>query len=180
MSVKVKRMIALGVCVLLLGVAVFQNIRTNRNGAGELAPQMRISRTPPRRQMAMTARRLRSVQNFWNILPAPRLERESDRSALSEECAMIISDEEASEADKTAAADLAKSLETMAKAETEMEAAIEGRGYEEALVFLGDEGSVEITVLAEKLDETEATAIANIAVESASADLDDISVKCMF
>lgn len=180
MSVKVKRMIALGVCVLLLGVAVFQNIRTNRNGAGELAPTNANKPDATASTDGDDGEKTTVSAELLEYFAGARLERESDRSALSEECAMIISDEEASEADKTAAADLAKSLETMAKAETEMEAAIEGRGYEEALVFLGDEGSVEITVLAEKLDETEATAIANIAVESASADLDDISVKCMF
>ena len=177
MSVKVKRMIALGVCVLLLGVAVFQNVRTNRKGAGELAP----TENPGATAGADENGGKKTVNaELLEYFAGARLERESDRSAVSEECALIISDAEASEADKTAAADLAKSLETLSKTESEMEAAIEGRGYEEALVFLDDAGTVEITVLAESLDETEATAIANIAVESASADLDDICVKCKF
>lgn len=167
MSIKVKRMIALGVCAALLTVAIVQNVRSAKQGAGELKPTAAVNANP-----------VTSTNASEEFFAQARLERESERAAAEAECAAIIADTESTDDEITAANEISKSLTTMKETEEKLESVIAGRGYENVLVMLSDEGEMEITVSKAEIDETEAAAIAQLAQESAGISIDDLCLKC--
>ena len=87
MSVKVKRLIALGVCVALLGVAVFQNVRMNNKD----------KLTPKPTQTANSQSKEDSVVNSDEFFAQARLEKESNRAEEEALCAAVIADSQSTE-----------------------------------------------------------------------------------
>ena len=79
MSIKVKRIIALGVCAALLAVAIVQNVRTGKQEAGELKPTAPANADP-----------VEETNQSEEFFAQARLERESERAAAEAECAAII------------------------------------------------------------------------------------------
>ncbi len=167
MSIKVKRIIALGVCAALLAVAIVQNVRTGKQEAGELKPTAPANADP-----------VEETNQSEEFFAQARLERESERAAAEAECAAIIADSESTDAEITEANELSKSLAAMTETEEMLESVIAGRGYENVLVKLSDDGEMEITVSKGEIDETEAAAIAELAQESSGIAIDNLCLKC--
>ena len=167
MSIKVKRIIALSVCAALLAVAIVQNVRTGKREAGELKPTAAANANP-----------VEETNQSDEFFSQARLERESERAAAEAECAAIIADSESTDAEITEANEISKSLAAMTETEEKLESVIAGRGYENVLVKLSDEGEMEITVSKGEIDETEAAAIAELAQESAGISIDNLCLKC--
>ena len=167
MSMKAKRIIALSVCAVLLTVAVVQNVRTVRRESGELTPTAQVN--------AGAMEKPGAADEFF---AKARLERESERAAAEAECAAVIADEESTDEQISAANETSQSLAAMAETEEALEAVIAGRGYEDVLVMLTEEGEMEITVSKAEIDEAEAAAIAQLAQESAGISIDNLCLKC--
>ena len=85
---------------------------------------------------------------------------------------------ESTEAEITEANELSKSLAAMTETEEMLESVIAGRGYENVLVNLSEDGEMEITVSKSEIDETEAAAIAQLAQESSGVAIDNLCLKC--
>lgn len=93
------------------------------------------------------------------------------------ECAAVIDDTESSEEEKVQAMELKDAIEMMIELESDMETAIKGRGYEEVIVELDEDGYIYVTVMAEELTEQEVMVLAGIAIDTTGATLDQIVVK---
>lgn len=166
MSVKIKRIIALGVCVLLLGVAVFQNVRAHKKADNELKPTAVANAEPM------------DTTDQEEFFAQARLEKESARAETEALCAAVIADSESSAEEISQANAKVESLRVIAETEANLESLIAGRGYQQVLVELTDEGQLEITVSQPEIDESEATAIAQTAQESTGISIDNLCVKC--
>lgn len=167
MSIKVKRIIALSVCAVLLAVAIFQNIRSGRQEAGEVKPTA-VANAEPMEEQNLS-------EEFF---AQARLERESERAAAEAECAAVLADSESTEAEITEANELSQSLAAMTETEEALESVIAGRGYENVLVMLSDSGEMEITVSKAEIDEAEVAAIVQLAQESTEVSIDNLCLKC--
>lgn len=167
MSIKVKRIIALSVCAVLLAVAIVQNVRSAKQGAGEIKPTAAANADP-----------VEEVNPSEEFFAKARLERESERAAAEAECAAVLADSESTEAEITAANEISESLAAMTETEEKLESVIAGRGYEDVLVLLSGEGEMEITVSKAEIDETEAAAIAQLAQDSTGISIDNLCLKC--
>ena len=75
------------------------------------------------------------------------------------------------------AMELKDAIEMMIELESDMETAIKGRGYEEVIVELDEDGYIYVTVMAEELTEQEVMVLAGIAIDTTGATLDQIVVK---
>ena len=168
MSVNVKRMIALGVCVLLLGVAVVQNVSSKKDS--EVKPTA-VANSELEGDSVETS----ETEEYF---AKARLEIESARAEEEAQCAAVIADVESTEDEITQANAKVESLKVIAETEANLESVIEGRGYEQVLVEITDEGQLEITVSTPEIDETEATAIAETALQTTGISIDNLCVKC--
>lgn len=166
MSIKVKRIIALSVCAVLLTVAIVQNVRSAKQEAGEIKPTAAANADPV------------ETNQSDEFFAKARLERESERAAAEAECAAVLADSESTEAEITEANEISESLAAMMETEQKLESVIAGRGYEDVLVMLSGEGEMEITVSKAEIDETEAAAIAQLAQESTGISIDNLCLKC--
>ncbi len=167
MSVKVKRIIALGVCAALLAVAVFQNVKSHNNEEAEVKPTAVANADP-----------VETNTDEEEYFAQARLEKESARAEAEAQCAAVIADAESTEEEISQANAKVESLQVIAETEAGLESVIAGRGYQQVLVELTDEGQLEITVSQSEIDETEATAIAQIAQDSTGIPIDNLCVKC--
>ncbi|MBE7055930.1 MAG: SpoIIIAH-like family protein [Ruminococcaceae bacterium] len=167
MSVKVKRIIALGVCVCLLGVAVVQNVRSNKKSESE-----------PKPTAVANAKPLDTENSADEFFAQARLERESVRAEAEALCAAVIADSESTAEEISQANAKVEALRVIAETESNLESLIAGRGYQQVLVELTDDGQLEITVSEAEIDEAEATAIATAAYESTGISIDNLCVKC--
>ena len=170
MSSNVKRIIALGVCVALLGVAVFQNFRSGKKNDNEIKPTA-VANAETESESIETA----ETEEFF---AQARLEKESARAEEEAQCAAVIADAESTEDEITQANAKVESLKVIAETEANLETLISGRGYQQVLVELTDEGQLEITVSSPEINESEASIIANTAVETTGVMIDDLCIKC--
>lgn len=172
MSLKTKRLIALGICLVLLAAAIFQNIRNNKDkAAGKDDDKKGLIVNDLDDYLDET------ILDAEEFFAGARLERESKRSLLVAECAAVIDDTESSEEEKVQAMELKDAIEMMIELESDMETAIKGRGYEEVIVELDEDGYIYVTVMAEELTEQEVMVLAGIAIDTTGATLDQIVVK---
>lgn len=174
MSIKTKRIIALSICLLLLTAAIFQNIRNNnKDKKTDNEDKNGIIVNDGDNNDDETGELLDAEEFFAGA----RLERDSKRSLLEAECIAVISDQEASDDEKEEAQQMQLALEMMMQLEEEMETTIKSRGYEDVFVELDEDGYINVTVMAEELNETEVMVLANIVVDSTDAELDQITIK---
>ncbi len=170
MSTNVKRIIALGVCVLLLGVAIVQNLSSDKEIDNEIKPTA-VANAEVENESIETS----DQEEFF---AKARLEIESARAEEEAQCAAVIADAESTEDEITQANAKVESLKVISETEANLESVIEGRGYQQVLVELTDEGQLEITVSKAEIDEAEATAIAVAAQQTTGVSIDNLCVKC--
>ena len=117
-----------------------------------------------------------SVRPFWmrRVLCWSKIEKSKEVFCG---CAAVIDDTESSEEEKVQAMELKDAIEMMIELESDMETAIKGRGYEEVIVELDEDGYIYVTVMAEELTEQEVMVLAGIAIDTTGATLDQIVVK---
>ena len=190
LSMRTKRIIALCICCALLALAIFQNIRSNSSdsgkddGGGNLVVDGgsdqkgdgNVNQEGPG-EGTESGLGITLVSNPEEYFASARLERMNNRSLAEEACLHVVNSEEASEEEKASAKEAAETLKLMGEIETNIETSILSRGYEDALVCLDDEGYVDITVLADSLNESEVMTLAALAVEATGADYDMIVLR---
>ena len=108
-----------------------------------------------------------------------RLNRLNSRSETEESCNEIIDSETASESNVADAVAQMETLKKTTKMETDLETAVKSRGYDDVFVIIEND-SVYITVQADSLDGSEASAIATSACEITGYTLDDVVLKGVY
>lgn len=171
LSVRTKRITALSVCVLLLGAAIFQNVR-HREGSSSLdaardGAEMRLEE----------AVGVSVIEDSEEYFAQMRLSRMNEESALSEEYRRVTEDAAASDSAVTEAAYMIETLNTLTSCEEDLEKGIKALGYQDVFAALALDGEVDITVLAESLNESDVNTIANMVTELADVSPDQITVR---
>lgn len=170
MSVRTKRILALSVCLVLLGIAIFQNVRTGKNTAAKPVDQQ------PEVQEEIPVG-VSKIEDSEEYFAQRRLERMNDRSTISAEYAAIAADSEAGEDAVSEAIYMIEALNTISDCERDVEARIKALGYSDVFATLALSGEVDITVLAESLSEADVNSIAAVAAELTQASMDAITVR---
>lgn len=182
MSLKVKRIVALCVCCVLLGAAVVQNLRSSAVSAGQGSVDQPVDQPDTggtgngneNDDPVSQPEEDRLVAEFFS---GARLERESNRSMQEEACQTILSSAESSAEEKTAAQETVQVLSLRSEVELTLENAIKSRGYEDVFVLLDDSGAVDVTVWAESLAEEEVMILASLILDNTEAEMDQIVVQ---
>lgn len=100
--------------------------------------------------------------NALDYIAEMRISREVSRSEATEECMAIIEDSTSSDSEITSAQEAVTSISTMTEIEDSLESAIKGRGYEDVFVIYDDDGSIDITVIAKNMTDSEVNTIAEL------------------
>lgn len=192
MSMRTKRIIALVVCVSLLAVAIIQNVKTNKGEAGNKTggDNVNISVGNPNdkdgsndasngNDASDVGKGVIKVNDTEEYFATIRLNRLNSRSETEESCNEIIDSETASESNVADAVAQMETLKKTTKMETDLETAVKSRGYDDVFVIIEND-SVYITVQADSLDGSEASAIATSACEITGYTLDDVVLKGVY
>jgi len=192
MSMRTKRIIALVVCVSLLAVAIIQNVKTNKGEAGNKTggDNVNVSVGNPNdkdgsnnasngNDASDVGKGVIKVNDTEEYFATIRLNRLNSRSETEESCNEIIDSETASESNVADAVAQMETLKKITKMETDLETAVKSRGYDDVFVIIEND-SVYITVQADSLDGSEASAIATSACEITGYTLDDVVLKGVY
>ncbi|MFR1518611.1 MAG: SpoIIIAH-like family protein [Clostridia bacterium] len=192
MSMRTKRIIALVVCVSLLAVAIIQNVKTNKGEAGNKTggDNVNVSVGNPNdkdgsndatngNDASDVGKGVIKVNDTEEYFATIRLNRLNSRSETEESCNEIIDSETASESNVADAVAQMETLKKTTKMETDLETAVKSRGYDDVFVIIEND-SVYITVQADSLDGSEASAIATSACEITGYTLDDVVLKGVY
>lgn len=168
MSMRIKRLIALGVCLVLLAVAVIQNSISDKaearkpEGDGNVNVSIGIGDLPE-----SVGEGVSKVENVDEYFASMRLDKLNDRSD-AEESFNEISDNSGIE-----------TLKKIIEMENNIETGILARGYKDVFVVIDNE-CVYITVSTQSLDSAEASAIAVAACGITGYDMDDVVIKGIY
>lgn len=172
MSIKSKRIIALCVCLLLLGVAVMQNVRTESSSAvhnddttvndSDILPEL------------IGVSKIEDSEEFF---AQKRLNRLNAQSVLSEEYQSVIEDVNASEDAVSEAKDMLDTLNTVMRYENDLETQIKSMGYQDVFATFEESGDIDITVLTESLNDADVNSIAVSAAELTQVSIAQITIR---
>jgi len=171
MSLKKKQIVALCICVLLLGVAIFQNLRKDTT---ETANQ--VDTNENNNSSILVAEQLGAADEFF---AGSRVSRESSRSSLEDSYKVVIADVNANTDAKTIATEKAQAISIMNECEKKMEVAIKSRGYDDVFVIMDAEGNIDTTLKSDQVDQNEVMTIAGIIMDNIPTTMDKIVVKCI-
>ena len=192
MSMRTKRIIALGVCVSLLAVAIIQNVKTDKGEAGNKTGGDNVNVSVGDNNNGDENQNVNNANNGSDIgsgvikvndteeyFATIRLNRLNSRSETEESCNEIIDSETASESNVADAVATIETLKKTTKMETDLESAVKSRGYDDVFVIVEND-CVYITVQSDSMDGSEASAIATSACEITGYPLDDIVLKGVY
>lgn len=170
MSLKKKQIIALCICVLLLGVAIFQNLRKDTTVISNQA------NTNDNNSSVLAGNKPGAADEFF---AGSRVSRESNRSSLEDSYKVVLADEKADTEAKTVASEKAQAISIMNECEKKMELSIKSRGYDDVFVIMDNDGNIDTTLKAEQVDQNEVMTIAGIIMDNIPTTMDKIVVRCI-
>ena len=188
MSLKVKRILALCVCFALLAVAVYQNIRHDVKDSGSDAEE------PSDEVIFVQDNNSEDVDgtvgdgvptgvkcdNPMDYIAGLRIEREAERSAFTEECLAVIDDTDSSETDVLNAQEDIIAVSAMMQCEDMLESSIKSRGYEDVFVGFGDDGFVDVVLIAENVTSDEIVTISNTVFSQIEIEPEFLTVSSVY
>ncbi len=107
-----------------------------------------------------------------------RLDREKIRSRQKEELQEMTSENEGGESVSKAQDEYLKLIKR-SEIEATIESLVKQRGFQDVVVILGTNGSVDLVVKADSLSQAETAQISDIVIRHAGAEMDDIHIKNM-
>ena len=172
LSIKSKRIIALCVCLLLLGVAVVQNVRTESNSVVQ-NDDAAVNDSDILPELIGVSK----IDDSEEFFAQKRLNRLNTQSVLSEEYQSVIEDVNASSDAVSEAKDLLDSLNTVMRYENDLETQIKSMGYQDVFASFESTGEVDITVLTESLNDADVNSIAVCASELTHVSVEQITIR---
>ena len=173
MSLKSKRIMALCVCLFLLGIAVIQNLRTDSDQVIQENSDSAVGDSDALQNLVGVSK----IEDSEEFFAQKRLNRLNAQSSLTEEYQNVIADTDAPEDAVTEAKDMLNSLNTVMQYESELETQIKSMGYKDVFASFEGTGDIDITVLAESLNEADVNSIAVCAAELTDVSMDQITVR---
>ncbi len=185
MNMKTKQLVALGICLSLLVVAIVLNSNVDEASASksdnsdviisESGDALDVSGS----DITDEGMGVLKVQDADEYFAALRLNKINERSDLEDTCNNIIESDSVEESSVADAVAKMQELEHIEDMETSAETAVAARGYSDVFVRIENE-LVYITVLAESIDENEASAIASAVMEKTGVGIDDVILKGVY
>lgn len=196
MSLRVKRILALCVCCVLLAAAVYQNIRTSDDGDLDVAVTdsenseevMFVQDYNSEEAGNIEEEQASAEETFTGIkcdspldyIAGLRIEREAYRSSFTEECMAVIDSPESSDAEVLVAQDEILSVNTMTETEDSLETALKSRGYEDVFAEYNDDGYLDIVLVAKNITDSEIDTIASMVYTESGISSECISVSSVY
>lgn len=174
MSQRTKRILALSVCVLLLGLAIVQSLSSG-SGIAEKDGQDALVSGDADALVDLVG--VSKVEDEEEYFAGKRLSRLNQQSAQAEEYESVMEDETADKDAIAEAESLLASLNAVMSCENDLESQIKSLGYTDVFAELQTDGMVDITVLAESLTEADVQSIAVIAEELTQSSMERITVR---
>ena len=188
MSLKVKRILALCVCFALLAVAVYQNIRHDVKESNSETDE------PSDEVIYVQDNNSENVDNVTgdgvptgikcdnptDYIAGLRIEREAERSAFTEECLAVIDDTDSSETEVLNAQDEIIAVSAMTECEDLIESSIKSRGYEDVFVGFGDDGFVDVVLIAETVTASEIETISSVVFSQIEIEPEFLTVSSVY
>lgn len=185
MNMKTKQLVALGICLSLLVVAIVLNSNVDEASASksdnsdviisESGDALDVSGS----DITDEGMGVLKVQDADEYFAALRLNKINERSDLEDTCNNIIESDSVEESSVADAVAKMQELEHIEDMEASAETAVAARGYSDVFVRIENE-LVYITVLAESIDENEASAIASTVMEKTGVGIDDVILKGVY
>ncbi len=173
LSLKSKRIIALCVCLLLLSVAVLQNVRTGSSHAVQGDGDSTVGNSDILQDLVGVSK----IDDSEEYFAQKRLNRLNLQSSLTEEYQSVIGDTEASADAVTEAKDMLDTLNTVMQYENDLETQIKSMGYQDVFASFEGTGELDITVLTESLNDADVNTIAVCAAELTNVSVDQITIR---
>lgn len=173
LSVKSKRIIALCVCFLLLGVAVLQNIRTGNGSAVQNEEDSIVGDSDILSDLVGVSK----IDDSEEFFAQQRLNRLNQQSSLTEEYQTVIRDQEAPADAVAEAKDMLDTLNTVMQYENDLETQIKSMGYQDVFASFEGNGEIEITVLTDALNDADVNSIAVCAADLTSVSMNQITIR---
>ncbi|MBQ8164416.1 MAG: SpoIIIAH-like family protein [Clostridia bacterium] len=197
MSLKVKRILALCVCCVLLAAAIYQNIRTDDTNSGadvdstisESSEDVifvqdynseeagNIDGEQANTDVDLTGIKCDSPLDY---IAGLRIEREAYRSALTEECMSIIESTSSSDAEVSIAQDEILAVNSMTETEDLLESALKSRGYEDVFAEYNDDGCIDIVLIAKNISESEIETITSMVYSESGVTSEYLTVSSVY
>lgn len=174
LSQRTKRILALGVCVLLLGLAIVQNLSSGDNGFVQENGESSVSGDSDTLVDLIGVSKIEDGEEFF---AGKRLNRLNQQSTLAEEYESVIEDQNADKDAISEAQSMLASLDAVMLCENDLESQIKSLGYIDVFAELKSDGMVDITVLAESLSENDVQSIAVIAEDLTQSSMERITVR---
>ena len=109
-----------------------------------------------------------------------KVDKDVTRGKNKDELEQITKDPNADKALKSQANEKILALIDKSEKEMTIETLIKEKGYHDVVVFMADDGSIDIVVKAQSLSDVEATQIADIASRQANVAIADVHVRAVF
>lgn len=196
MSLKVKRILALCVCCALLAIAIYQNIRhddsdskVNAEGNKDTLEDVIFVQDYNSEETGNIGDGSSVSTEFAtgvdcdspvDYIAGLRIEREAVRSEYTEDCMSVIEDDKSSESDVLSAQDKILSVNSMIENEDLLESALKNRGYEDVFVEYGDEGNIDVVLIAENITSSEIDAIASVIYSETGVSSECLTVSSVY
>ncbi len=174
MSLRTKRILALSVCVLLLGIAIVQSVSSGKSTAVQGDTDTSVSGDSDTLVDLVGVSKIEDEEEYF---AGKRLSRLNQQSAQAEEYASVLEDATADKDAISQAESLLASLNAIMSCENDLESQIKSLGYADVFAELKSDGLVDITVLAQSLTEADVQSIAVIAEELTQSSMERITVR---
>ena len=174
LSQRTKRIIALSICVLLLGLAIVQNLSSERGAASQVGEDSSVSGDADTLVDLVGVSKIEDEEEYF---AGKRLQRLNQQSALADEYESVMEDQSADKDAISEAQSMLASLNAVMTCENDLESKIKSLGYMDVFAELTTDGMVDITVLAESLTEADVQSIAVIAEGLTQAAMERITVR---
>ncbi|MBR5280045.1 MAG: SpoIIIAH-like family protein [Clostridia bacterium] len=174
LSQRTKRIMALSVCVLLLGLAIVQNLSTESGSEAQIGEDTSVSGDADTLVDLIGVSKIEDEEEYF---AGKRLHRLNQQSALADEYESVMEDQSADKDTIAEAQSMLASLDAVMTCENDLESQIKSLGYVDVFAELMSDGMVDITVLAESLSEADVQSIAIIAEGLTQSSMDRITIR---
>ncbi len=174
MSLRSKRILALSVCVLLLGAAIVQNIRSGSSTAVKPGEDMSLEGESDMLPELVGVSKIEDSEEYF---AQQRLNRLNTQSVLTEEYQNVIDDTSAEEDAVAEAEEMLTALNEVMMHENDLEVQIKSMGYQDVFASLELDGDVDIIILTQSLNEADVNTIAQLVCDVTQISVDQITVR---
>ncbi|MBE7065326.1 MAG: SpoIIIAH-like family protein [Ruminococcaceae bacterium] len=188
MSLKVKRILALCVCCVLLAAAIYQNVRhdgveSGADSGDESEDVVFVQDYNSEEADSILGDGVPTgvkCDNALDYIAGLRIEREADRSAYTEECLAIIDDTSSTESEILSAQDEILTVNSITECEDALESALKNRGYDDVYVGFGDDGFIDVVLVAENITQSEVETIATVVYSQTEISPEYLTVSSVY